>query len=304
MKPHVISASRRTDIPAYYTPWLMNRLRAGSCCVPNPFDPRHVTRVSLAPEDVSVVVFWTRDPRPLLPHLDELDQRGYRYYFLFTLTGYPRLLEPHAPSPDDAVNAFRELSERVGPHRVIWRYDPILISSVTDADFQAANFTAIARRLQGLTTHCILSLADLYPKVRRRLRALESEGVVIDKPTDMAPHAVLDAVVHGARECGMTLASCAEPINLKRWDIRPGKCVDDDLLRRRFGIDMSPRKDPSQRKNCRCIVSRDIGMYDSCPAGCVYCYANANPEKTRAAIRTHDPQSPSLLGWHDGTAGA
>ncbi|NLJ25804.1 MAG: DUF1848 domain-containing protein, partial [Firmicutes bacterium] len=127
----IISASRRTDIPALYTKWLLNRLEAGFCVVRNPFNPKQESLVSLNPEDVEVIVFWTKDPRPLMAHLDYLDQKGYRYYFQYTLTGYPHYLEPGAPSLDQAIETFSQLADRLGAIRVVWRYDPIIISDAT-----------------------------------------------------------------------------------------------------------------------------------------------------------------------------
>ena len=149
----IISASRRTDIPAFYAPWFMNRMRAGYCTVPNPFNRSQVSRISLRPEDVDVIVFWTRNPRPLLPALDELDDRGYRYYFQYTLLDNPRTLDPKSPPVDAAIATFQTLAERIGPARVIWRYDPSVLSSATGADFHLERYARIAAALrQGVKT--------------------------------------------------------------------------------------------------------------------------------------------------------
>src|SRR5512135_950390 len=127
----IISASRRTDIPAFYSRWFMNRVRAGYCTVPNPFNANQVKRISLLPEEVDVIVFWTRNPRPLFPFLKELDVRGVRYYFQFTLLDNPRSIDPKTPPAESALQTFRALSEQVGPARVIWRYDPLVLSQIT-----------------------------------------------------------------------------------------------------------------------------------------------------------------------------
>ena len=145
----IVSASRRTDIPAFYAEWFMNRVRAGTCDVPNPFNPQQVARVSLQPDEVDGIVFWTRHPRPLFPHLAELDKRGYRYYFQYTLLDNPRLIDPKVPPLETSLATFRELAERVGPDRVVWRYDPIVFSNVTGRSFTGKLMGASPGRLRG-----------------------------------------------------------------------------------------------------------------------------------------------------------
>ena len=151
MSSMIISASRRTDIPAFYAEWMVRRLREGYCTVPNPFNRNQVSRISLRPEDVDAIVFWTRNPRPLMPYLDELDSRGYRYYFQFTILGYPREIDPKSPPAATAVEAFCELAERLGPRRVIWRYDPIVFTGITPPAFHQENFQRLAESLRGHT---------------------------------------------------------------------------------------------------------------------------------------------------------
>jgi hypothetical protein len=293
----IISASRRTDIPALYAGWFMNRIRAGSCTVPNPFNPHQVAQVSLRPEDVDAIVFWTRYPRPMLPHLAELDRRGYRYYFQVTLLDYPRAIDPAVPPFEVALSAFRDLAGRVGPERVIWRYDPIVFSTLTDATYHRRAFERLAGVLQGLTRRCVVSLADPYRKTARRVRALAAQGVTVDCAVPEGPglEALLTSLVRVAGDNGIDVVSCAEEFDLPRYGIRPGKCIDDDLIRRLFGIEVDARKDPAQRAACGCVVSKDIGMYDSCTFGCAYCYATSDVVRARQNHARHDPAGSSLL---------
>jgi hypothetical protein len=158
----IISASRRTDIPAFYAEWMVNRVRAGFCTVPNPFNRHQVSCVSLRPEDVDAIVFWTRNPRPLIPRLGELDHCGLRYYFQFTILGYPRELDPKSPSVGAAVEAFKDLSGRLGPRRVIWRYDPLIFTSLTTAGFHRENYGRLAEALRGHTRRSVVSVVDIY----------------------------------------------------------------------------------------------------------------------------------------------
>lgn len=274
----IVSASRRTDLPAFYSEWFMNRIRAGWCEVPNPFNRRQVTRVSLLPEDVDAIVFWTRNPRPLMRHLDELDARGFRYEFLYTLIGYPREIDPHCPA---STETFRELASRAP---VVWRYDPVVLSEATDADWHRRQFARLARALEGATDTCKVSLVDAYAKTARRLRALEGTPFAFgDAPHDPALMRDLAAL---AASHGIRLESCAETEDLRPSGIPPGRCIDPE----RLGLPPG-RKDPGQRPACGCAVSRDIGMYDSCRFGCAYCYA----VRDFARVPRHDPEAPSLL---------
>jgi hypothetical protein len=291
----IISASRRTDIPAFYAEWFINRTRQGHCLVPNPFNWKQVARVSLEPEDVDAIVFWTRDPRPLFRHLDELTARGYCYYFQYTVVDHARELEPGGPPLATALRTFRELAEQIGPERVVWRYDPIVLTPVTDAAFHEEKFGDIACALRGRTHRCVVSIADLYPKVRKRLQALSKSGLQPIAGEAPGFDRLMRAVVRTAGRNDMEIVSCAEATDLRRFGIEPGRCIDNRLLRRIFGIKVIGRKDPSQRKRCRCVLSRDIGMYDTCPTGCTYCYATNDPRKARANYSSHDPDCPSLM---------
>jgi hypothetical protein len=270
----IISASRRTDIPAFYSRWLLNRLRAGFCIVPNPFDARQASRIRLAPEDVDVVVFWTRNPRPLFRYLDELDSRGYRYYFQYTLMDNPREIDEHNPPAAAALDTFRRLSERLGPGRLVWRYDPIVLSNATPPDFHRRTYERLARALSGYTLLSVISLLDVYGKIRKRLAGLASQGLQLTPlqpgadPLRVAPSGLPEgeaapgwlASLLGDLACiatanGMEITSCAEELDMRPYSIRPGKCIDDRLIERVFGLQVGHAKDPGQRKACGCVQS-------------------------------------------------
>jgi hypothetical protein len=293
----IISASRRTDIPAFFADWFMRRVEAGSCLVANPVNPAIVSRVSLAPQTTDAIAFWSKNPAPLLPRLRELDRRGLRYFFLFTLNRYPCALEPNVPPFEERVATFQELAARVGNARVIWRYDPIILSAELDADYHLATFRSIARALQGYTNHVIISLVDFYRKTTGRLRDL---AAVTGQPFCEAPFGFprFDALIHGllaeASACGMEMRSCAEPRGLEALGVPSGKCIDDAYLRRTFNVTVANAKDPGQRTHCGCVRSRDIGAPDTCLHGCAYCYATRSPAMALARHRLHDPAAPSL----------
>ena len=305
----IISASRRTDIPAFYSEWFMNRIRAGYCTVPNPFNRSQLSRVSLKPDDVDVIVFWTRNPRPLFPHLAELDRRGYRYYFQYTVLDNPRPIDPKSPPAETAIAAFKELAGLVGAERVIWRYDPIVLSEATPVEFHSAAHGRIAEALAGSTTRNVISVVDIYRKAQKRLAELGREGIVVEeiRPDRMPAHLaeLLQQLATMAGACGMEIVSCAEELDLCEYGIKPGKCVDDDYIARTFGLHLDGKKDPTQRKACGCVVSKDIGMYDSCLFGCQYCYATSSFERAKQnRDAEHHANSPSLLGWQDVEGGA
>jgi DNA repair photolyase len=297
----IISASRRTDIPAFYCEWFMNRIREGYCTVPNPFNRNQVSEVDLDPQNVDVIVFWTRNPRPLFRHLEELDQRGYRYYFQYTVLNNPRALDPKSPSVDASIETFRELADRVGPQRVIWRYDPIVLSEATPPDFHVAVHARIAEALAGATRRNVISIVDIYKKAQKRLRELKHQGVMIDEiPQHTMPQAVgamLEQFAATAAGYGLEILSCAEDLDLRPYGIEPGKCIDDEYIARTFGLHLKLKKDAGQREECGCVASKDIGMYDTCLYGCQYCYATSSFEAARHNLKheCHD-DSPSLIG--------
>jgi hypothetical protein len=272
----IISASRRTDIPAFYTPWLMNRIRAGYCTVPNPFNRNQVSYVSLLPADVDVIVFWTRNPAPLMPHLKELDAIGLRYYFQYTLMDNPRAMDPKSPSRSQALGTFKKLADQIGAQRVIWRYDPIVFTPQTGASFHLDTFSKIAAELRGATRRSVISVMDVYQKANKRLRELSQAGLPV-LPYSGKPDANFDYLMNGLVEAAakneMEIVSCAEDLDLTGYGIRSGKCVDDEYISKVFGLDVTHKKDPAQRKECGCVASKDIGAYDTCLFGCQYCYA-------------------------------
>ncbi|NPV86470.1 MAG: DUF1848 domain-containing protein [Anaerolineae bacterium] len=292
----IISASRRTDIPALYARWLINRVRAGFCLVPNPFNPRQISRVDLTPAQVDVIVFWTRNPQPLQPHLRELDARGYRYYFQYTLLGYPRAIEPYSPPLEAAVENFHRLAAEIGAEKVIWRYDPILLTPLTDVVYHQEMYQQIAELLRGATRRSVISFVSAYPKLASRLRALAEKGYVLgEEQFAHQAHRLVSFIVDTARQNDMQVFSCAEQHDLKLDGLLPGKCIDDTYIANVFGIRVGNRKDPSQRPACGCVVSKDIGMYDTCSFGCQYCYAVSSVSAAQKRHKMHDPDAPILI---------
>lgn len=294
----IVSASRRTDIPAFYAEWFINRVRAGWCQVPNPFNYNQLSYVSLKAQDVSAIVFWSKNPRPLLRYLHELDERGFRYYFQFTVNHYPKILEPGIPTLEERLDTFRELSSRLQPPRVIWRYDPIIISNLTPASFHVEKFSHIAQSLRGYTRRVMVSLVNYYQKTDRRLSVLEGKGIKFDRDMQNATEIsnLLAQIARIARHNGLEVLTCAEQHDYSSLGIPPGRCIDGELINRIWSIEVDRNKDPGQRATCLCVVSKDIGVNDTCLHGCPYCYATRDLRLAKQRYLQHDPTSPVIWG--------
>ncbi|MEI7810966.1 MAG: DUF1848 domain-containing protein [Ignavibacteria bacterium] len=292
----IISASRRTDIPAYYSRWFMSRINEGFCLVPNPFNSKQISLVNLTPVEVTAIVFWTRNPASLIEHLDILDKRGYKYYFQYTLNNYPKIYEPYNPQYEHSLKCFKELSSKIGKGRVIWRYDPIIITSDLSLQFHADNFSKICSAVSGYTKRVVISIVDDYKKTLRRLSKLNTDFK--ENQTEKNDiEKLLKFIVTEASKNGIAVESCAEAKDYGHLGIIHGKCIDDKILKDELGIDTGYKKDKSQRLECGCAVSRDIGMNNTCLMGCEYCYATVSHETSVKNRKTHNPDFPVLLQW-------
>jgi hypothetical protein len=285
----IVSASRRTDIPAFYGQWFVNRLKDGFVLVRNPMNPRQVSRIPLEKELIDCIVFWTKNPRNLMNLLDQLEE--YRYYFLFTITAYGGELERYLPPKDDVIDTFVELSRRIGKERVVWRYDPILLTGTIDEEYHRQAFHYIAQRLENRTERCIISFLDMYKKCERNLK-----GFDIKEPNSEETNRLAAQLSAAAKEYGIEMTTCAEEMDLSEAGISHGKCIDDRLIQRITGYPLVLKEDRYQRKTCRCVESIDIGAYNTCPHICLYCYANSDAPSVRRNRMLHNPDSPLLLG--------
>jgi hypothetical protein len=311
--PVVISASRATDIPAFYTEWLMNRLRAGYAVWTNPFNRNSSQKVSF--EKTRAFVFWTKNPAPLMPCLDEIERMGYRYYFQYTLNDYEREgLEPGLPPLDERVETFRALAERVGKERVIWRFDPLLLSDDLTVEGLLARVKGVGDRVHASTERLVFSFADIdaYRAVKRRLGGRYREFGLEEMRAFAEGLAALN------RDWGLVLATCAETVDLSAYGVEKNRCIDDRLLRRLFPDDPAlmaflgppPQrdlfgnivaakgkglKDKGQRESCGCIQSKDIGAYSTCPHLCLYCYANSAEGAVRRNYERHRVEGEGLV---------
>ena len=301
----IISASRRTDIPAFYADWFMQRVRAGFFYRVNPFNSRQVSGFSLKAEDVDVICFWSKNPRPLMKHLDELDGRGLNYYFQFTLNPYDANFEPNVPPLPERIETMIELAGRIGAERVVWRYDPVILSSVTPVSWHLEQAEQLAAAVKGATRRLMFSFHDFYGKGRGRLHSsLGRSGITLEDITAPEQAEALNQVTLGfkaiADRHALQIFTCSETVELAQIGIGHGACIDATLIGELSGVDAPAKKDRNQRDACRCAQSVDMGMYNSCPFRCRYCYANYNEGLIEANCRKHSPGSPALLKEYDG----
>ncbi|MDP3283116.1 MAG: DUF1848 family protein, partial [Desulfobacterales bacterium] len=200
-----------------------------------------------------------------------------------------------SPSPEISLDTFRKLSDHIGPEKVIWRYDPIVLSNVTGIEFHKKRFEFIADKLRGYTFRCIISFVDIYRKIKRRIKGLNDAGFFLNEWNDSNLSGLLSSLVNIAGNNGIEIRSCASKKDLTGFGIPPGKCIDDIYIAKVFGKNLDLKKDPSQRKYCNCVSSKDIGMYDSCLYECQYCYATTSFDRAKINYKNHDPDSQTLL---------
>ena len=273
--PVIISATRRSDIPAWHSDWFMKRLRRGHLI------STHFRRQYVSFAKTRVIVFWTKNPEPMFKYLDEIDQRGIGYYFQYTLNDYVNdNLEPNLPSLQKRIEYFRTLSEKIGKERIIWRFDPLIQTNLISKDNILDKVHGVMTQLKGDTEKLVISFCDYYKKV---VRKLNGAGVKYRVFSDYDKNYIAERLGKMGEEFGIEVATCAEKNDFSQHGITRNKCIDDALMRRLFGQDnelisfldiIDGQKHNGQRKLCGCIPSFDVGNYNTCKNGCVYCYAN------------------------------
>jgi hypothetical protein len=280
----IISASRRTDIPALYSDWLLNRLRAGEALAPDRFRPKRLYRIDLRPESVDCLVFWTKNPGPLMGKLSAIEDLGHRYYLQYTLNPYGPAFEPGVPPAAERFSLMAALAKRLGPKGVVWRYDPVIVNSELTPAWHARRYGEMAEKLSGLVERSVISFVDAY------------RHQPVAPPSDADRLAAAEALAVKARKAGLKISACAESPSLSAFGIEPSSCVDASIVESLSGRRPHVARDRGQRPLCRCFESRDLGAYQSCVCGCAYCYATTSKAKAVANHKTHDPLSPTLLG--------
>ncbi len=262
----IISASRRTDIPNYYCDYFFKAIKNRQITVKNPMNARQIKTVSLAPEDVDGIVFWTKNPQPMTGRIGELED--YSYYFQFTLNGYGEKIEKNIPDKKEIIAVFKKLADKIGPEKVIWRYDPILLSNEFNISYHLKNFEEISSSLEGFCNKCFFSFIDIYKKIKKTAIVMGINDVNENDRLILAEQ--ISAIAASKR---MSVTACCEEAVQCITDINKSGCINAGLLSKISGKPIPDKKDKNQRKGCLCSASIDIGSYRTCHNGCIYCYA-------------------------------
>lgn len=289
----IISASYKTDIPTFYGEWFINRLRAGYCKMVNPYN-RKAIRVSLTRADVDGFIFWTKNVAPFMKYLPEIAEKRFPFVLQHTINAYPRILEQSVVDSSRTTTAFKEVSELFGSKACVWRYDTIVISSETPFDWHLDSFAKLASTLSGYTDEVVVSFVHFYDKTLRNMnKAAEEHDFEWQDPSVEQKRSLLTQLVKIADDNNLKLSVCAQR-ELIVEGAHDARCVDAERLVEVAGVDFRS-KVKGNRKECGCFASRDIGEYDTCPHGCVYCYAVRNRQIALSRYREHDPESEFLF---------
>lgn len=285
----IVSVSRRTDIPAFYSEWFFNRLKEGFVYVVNPFNTKQISKIELTAKTVDCFVFWTKDAEPMLKRLNELED--FKYYFQFTVTSYRTDVEKETRAKKDIINTFKELSNKIGKEKIIWRYDPILLNEFYTKEYHYEWFEKFCSQLEGYTEKCVISFLDLYKKTEKNTKELNIKTI-----SDADMNKIAEVFAKISSKYNIEIETCSEGIDLFKYGIKKGKCIDDNLIAKIMGADIDVSKDDTQREVCGCVKSVDIGQYDTCKHHCLYCYANFNNKLVEENCLKHNPKSPLLVG--------
>lgn len=283
----ILNTGSRTDIPAFYSTWFMNRIREGFVMARNPYYPRQVYRFSLDPETIDILSFCTKNPAPMLEHLNEL--KAFRQLWYVTLTPYGKDIEPNVPDKHEVIRSVVRLSEETGADHVIWRYDPVFLSAKYTKEYHKRAFRTIASELCGRVRRVVVSYIDLYEKTKKNFP--EVAEVSWEDQLELTRYFAETAAANG-----MKVYMCLEDKRLSACGADTGGCMSEELLEEALGIELSLPRISNAREGCTCLLGNDIGAYNTCAHFCRYCYANYDRETVRRSMREHDPASPLLIG--------
>ena len=283
----IINTGCRTDIPAFYAKWLMNRIREGYVLVRNPYNPNQVTKYNLSPEVVDCLAFCTKNPEPMLTYLDELDK--YKQYWFVTITPYGKEIEPNVPDKKKIMESFKKLSNHIGVDAIGWRYDPIFIGNGFDVSKHIECFEKMAKELKGYTHNCTISFLDLYEKVKRN-------APNINPPTKQEQIEIAKAFSKIGKENNMVIHACCEKTYLSQYGLQCNGCMSQEIVEKAINNTLQPPKRKNLRQECNWLMGNDIGAYNTCGHLCKYCYANANKQFVIENMKKHDDNSPFLIG--------
>lgn len=283
----IINTGSRTDIPAYYSDWFYNRIKEGYVLARNPYYPEQVTKYRLFPDVVDIIIFCTKNPNPMINRLRELEH--FHQFWFVTITPYGKKIEPDVPKAEQVIESFQKLSGIVGADCCVWRYDPIFISEKYTVDFHVRQFEKMAEALSGYTNQCVVSFIDLYEKTKRNFPKVKEV-----KRSEQ--ELLIKEFVNIGNKNHIKIRTCCENPELEKFGADVSGCMTQQVLEKAIGYRMKvPSRSPA-RAECNCMLGNDIGMYNTCGHGCLYCYANYDKRVVEQNMRRHNPKSPLLIG--------
>jgi hypothetical protein len=285
----ILSVSRRMDIPAFYSEWFINRVKEGYVYVPNPLNRKQVSKIIINPEVIDCIVFWTKDPSPMMSKLSKL--KAYKYYFQFTLNAYEEDIEKNTRRKSEIINTFRELSSIIGSNKVIWRYDPILLNDHYNKNYHYYWFERLCRELKGYTTKCVISFIDFYSKTEMNARGLNLLEITSEDMYEMS-----ERLVAIGKDYNISIEACQESVDLSKVGVKSSKCIDEKLIEEIIGSKINSIKDDTQSIECGCIKSIDICENNNCTLSSTRRYGNFNMNNVKENNLSHDVKSPMLIG--------
>lgn len=288
----ILSVSKRTDIPAFYSNWFFNRIKEGFVLIRNPFNYNQVSRVEITPDVVDCIIFWTKDPKPMLDKLDLL--KDYKYYFQVTITPYDKNIEKNIREKKEIINTFIELSNKIGKEKVIWRYDPIFLSDKYTIKYHTRLFNRMCELLSPYTDKCIISFIDNYKKIDKNINKNQIKFLTEQEMKEIAKEFSIVAKMYN-----LNLETCAEKIDLSEYDINHGACINKNTIESTIGYKLKDLKSTKERDACGCYTSIDLGHYDTCLNNCIYCYATRSYDLARKKYFEHNENSPILYGNYE-----
>lgn len=283
----ILNTGSRTDIPAYYSDWFYNRIQAGYVLVRNPYYPTRITKYLLNPEVIDIIVFCTKNPLPMIDRLSLL--ADFDTFWFVTITAYGQDIEPYVPPKEQVINSFCRLSSLAGSKRMSWRYDPVFITDQYSIGYHIEQFDRMAEALSGYTDQCVVSFIDLYEKTKRNFRGIRSV-------TALEQERLIAGFSQIAKANGMQIHLCCENVGLVRENVDADGCMSKAVLEKALGCRLNVPKKKLARSECSCLLGADIGAYNTCGHGCLYCYANYDRETVVKNRKLHNAASPLLVG--------
>ena len=283
----ILNTGNRTDIPAFFSDWFFNRIQEGFVCVRNPYFPHQVTKYILDPQAIDIICFCTKNPKPMLSRLDLI--KDYKQFWFVTITPYNQTIEPYVPNKNEIIRSFIELSKKIGSHCIGWRYDPIFLNDYYTIEYHLRIFEKMCQKLTGYTPQCVISFIDLYQKTKKNFKEVQE----VSQKNQIY---LCQKFVEIGKKYNIEIYTCHENESLKTTGVHTSGCMNQQIIERALGHSLKLPKINEARQGCRCLLNNDIGIYNTCLHGCLYCYANYDRVTVLKNVKMHNKKSPFLIG--------